>query len=371
VKKTVLAFCIVIAVLAAAYADIIYFKDGTVREGKITRETDDSVSLLMIQGASEAELTFPTAEIERVERRETITVKYLKLREATPADDPAALKKLSEWCAKNSLPLLAKYQEKKARELFLKEYITQYPDALCNACDGRGEIECAACGAKGHIEIPCGKCDNSGRIECPGCLGTGQMACPRCGGAGQIIQKKTIYVDGKPEVVLKAVTCPRCRGKKYLDCPKCRDGAINCPDCRGRGYTREKCSVCGGRKTLKCEKCDGSGFNKQHADDFEREFRNLGKSVEVAQTPVVEKNDKPDGTEPVPVRDPVVKPGPSRPEAPAYISCPACGGKGKFPCPACRGGWIDIGGTRLQCKVCGGKGELSCRRCNGTGKIKK
>ena len=50
-------------------------------------------------------------------------------------------------------------------------------------------------------------------------------------------------------------------------------------------------------------------------------------------------------------------------------TCSDCGGSGKARCMACRGGWVDMGGTRMVCAVCSGTQRFDCLTCSGTGRV--
>ena len=51
--------------------------------------------------------------------------------------------------------------------------------------------------------------------------------------------------------------------------------------------------------------------------------------------------------------------------------CTACGGTGKYECPACDGrgdqSYRGVRGVSERCDVCFGKGNLTCRGCDGRG----
>ena len=49
--------------------------------------------------------------------------------------------------------------------------------------------------------------------------------------------------------------------------------------------------------------------------------------------------------------------------------CMECLGKGKIPCPVCKGTRKDPRDHSSHCTYCGGCGHVKCNICMGTGKL--
>ncbi len=111
---------------------------------------------------------------------------------------------------------------------------------------------------------------------------------------------------GDSDVKVVAETCEGCGGKGEVDCPDCDTGRVRgpCPRCNGRG--KERCSTCKGLKGTQCTFCKGTGSVRQ--------YRLTGEQ--------------------------------------GYGPCDRCGGRG-----------------RIACGGCNGKGEDTCLGCNGNGKV--
>ena len=76
--RTALLGILLVGLLAApALADVVTLADGSKREGKVLKETDQEVVLQVTQGRLSAEITFKRSEVKSVERGQTAAEKVL------------------------------------------------------------------------------------------------------------------------------------------------------------------------------------------------------------------------------------------------------------------------------------------------------
>ncbi|MDA0838489.1 MAG: hypothetical protein O3B01_07300 [Planctomycetota bacterium] len=94
-----------LAMLAVGFGDVVYFKDGSKREGTITTESGEEVQLSVLFGAISVQVTIPRDRIARIEKMQTEGQKVLseyqsRLRslDDTKADEWYSL---GIWCEQN------------------------------------------------------------------------------------------------------------------------------------------------------------------------------------------------------------------------------------------------------------------------------
>jgi len=95
-----------LALCASARADIVHLTNGRSVEGKVS-ETPDKVTVAMSQGS----VSFPRAQVQRIERSESVLEAFERRRTALPADDAAARAALGVWA-------LGERMDRQAKELF-------------------------------------------------------------------------------------------------------------------------------------------------------------------------------------------------------------------------------------------------------------
>ena len=100
---------------ASAQADKVYLTNGKSLEGKVT-ETEDKVIVALAQGT----MSFPRAQVQRIERRESVLDVFAARRAALPRGDAAARVALAAWAHRERM-------ERQAQEL-LREALEIDPD---------------------------------------------------------------------------------------------------------------------------------------------------------------------------------------------------------------------------------------------------
>ncbi len=297
-KKYLFPFLMVLALTAAVMADVIHMKDGSSREGQVVGRTDDAVTLRVLAGTREAEISIPMCDVDRIEEKPSTVAMYHEKR-AGVKGDAAAQKKLAAWCRDNALAELADMHEKEARSLLKAEFIKKHPESACDKCGASGLLPCEKCERTGFVKAPCPKCKGVGEIECSRCKGRGLVTCKKCKGAGVITKK---VKEGR-KTVTKTVACPECNGQGMVTCPMCEGkGVITCPTCRGKKFVKKKCPDCKGKKDLPCDKCGGTGILPGFREEFEKAFQALG-APEKEKPPVKENpqaNESPEKPGPAP-----------------------------------------------------------------------
>ncbi len=105
-KRTIwllgLLFC-----LPLAHADLVYFRDGSVREGKVVKQTDEKVEVEYVTPAGSMRVVYPAGKITRIELKKTATEllmqEYRKRLAATEPDDAKAWLALGTWCSEHAM----------------------------------------------------------------------------------------------------------------------------------------------------------------------------------------------------------------------------------------------------------------------------
>jgi tetratricopeptide (TPR) repeat protein len=109
-KRFQLIFMIaMIAVAGIAAADVVVMKDGRTLDGKITRETDDAITLKLKYG----EVEIPKSRIAEIQRCLSALEEYEK-KAASVEETPEAHYDLGQWCAGKGLREEAKEHFRKA-----------------------------------------------------------------------------------------------------------------------------------------------------------------------------------------------------------------------------------------------------------------
>jgi hypothetical protein len=88
-----------LAVVAAACADVVELKSGWKAEGEVT-EAEDAVTVRLKGGRT---VSYPRSEVERIVRQETPQQAFEKKFEAVNRNDLKALQNLASWCRVNGL----------------------------------------------------------------------------------------------------------------------------------------------------------------------------------------------------------------------------------------------------------------------------
>ena len=90
-----------------AWADLIYFRDGTVREGKVVNQTDEKVEVVFVTPGGSLRVVYPLDKITRIELKKTpnelVLEEYQQRATALKPDDAEGWVKLGEWCLKQPM----------------------------------------------------------------------------------------------------------------------------------------------------------------------------------------------------------------------------------------------------------------------------
>ena len=105
-KRTVLMLALAFG-LPAAWADVIHFRDGTVREGKVVRQTEQTVEVEFTTPAGSLKVVYPAGKIARIEMKKTahevLTEDYRNRLAALDVQDSAAWAELAQWCSGHNM----------------------------------------------------------------------------------------------------------------------------------------------------------------------------------------------------------------------------------------------------------------------------
>jgi len=286
--RPVAAIAVLVACHLAAFADVVYLKDGGKLEGKVSEQGDT-----VIVRIGSIKTTIEKDRVLRIEKKMPPREEYRRRLDRVPAKDAAALYELGMWCldrklASESRDCFARvlsvdpnHQEARRRlGHVVREGKWVKP---CAKCGGTGKVDCHGCKGTGSMRVACtectkGKhacevCNGQGFLLCQNCGGAGGFACMACGGTGGYWEQEWLWVNGMYIQQPVWHQCPRCAGQGRIDCPacvrgrvdckRCTKGRYKCPSCDGRGYRRVTCAVCKGARKLDCPACRGRG----HTDE--------------------------------------------------------------------------------------------------------
>ena len=93
--------------LPLAHADLVYFSDGSVREGKVVNQTAKKVEVEYVTPAGSMRVVYPAGKITRIELKKTaielLMEEYRKRLAATKPDDAKAWLALGTWCSEHAM----------------------------------------------------------------------------------------------------------------------------------------------------------------------------------------------------------------------------------------------------------------------------
>ena len=105
-KRVIWAVALVLAA-QLAWADLIYFRDGTVREGKVVSQTEEKVEVAFVTPTGTLRVIYPLDKITRIEVKKTpielVQEEYQQRATALKPDDVAGWVKLGEWCSRQPM----------------------------------------------------------------------------------------------------------------------------------------------------------------------------------------------------------------------------------------------------------------------------
>jgi hypothetical protein len=284
--KRILLSAALLALGAAASADKVYRKDGSVLEGTVVEETETHVKLKMKMGV----VPIPKADIDRVEKGESpVGQLEAKLEALTPAA-PADYLSVAEWCVRAD-PV----------DLALVDRLTNIAIGLDPALCGRGNAILGDCYAKKNARGEAAECylrafladwkndeyrrkfldHRSGleevqknqvrRLRDAMTLALenklaealpGLRASKNAPAANLISAYNPKYASFAAFLtdVESRVPCKSCSGTGLVRCVTCSgSGKLDCPGCHGKKKKEIKKN---GKviDTVNCDNCDGKGY---------------------------------------------------------------------------------------------------------------
>lgn len=339
-KRFVIAFLLVL-IAPWAWGDIVLLKDGTRKEGKITKETGDTIWLEISSGGMTATLTILRKDILEIQKKEIDYSEVLppkeyydkRLGEIAPDDAKAhfdlglfakkkALYREAAFCLEKAMTLDEVYRGRAREHLY---EIKVFRERECR------EALDKALGALGANRILTARDDLVSFLE-------EYQDCDLS--KDKVLQKKLIeerYATigsayGKDlETLVKAVkakaelVCKTCQGKKTVSCETCGgSGNASCKLCEGEKSIN--CEECAGKNEIRCPEC--KGYGKTERWEGRKRVREPCKTCKES----------------------------------GLVTCPDCK-KGKVECTLCKGKGVVKGG----CETCASEGHVTCSTCEGTG----
>jgi hypothetical protein len=285
---------VLLAVSAAAPADVVYLKDGTAREGRVISQNDDVVVLEVAATGAKARMTINRNDIDRIEVKatdqEVLEDEYkTRLAKLDRANADAVLA-LAKWCMSKKLF--------KEGELLLTGLAAQGGDnviranlALANMEYDRKRFDVARGYLKAVLDKQPGNLDAKLLMDM---MAEGE----RDAAARLLVDAIQFYNHEKFEQALKkaesfhnAATPEQSKlllgktdfpeGMKFDEfvaearlhapCTFCKQGSRVCPACKGKGELAdaEVCGECGATGSVVCEHCGGTGVKFSDIPDWE------------------------------------------------------------------------------------------------------
>ncbi|NOZ19960.1 MAG: hypothetical protein GXP25_02615 [Planctomycetes bacterium] len=238
---------------AAEKYDVITTKNNERLVGKITDETESTVTLVVQQGKETAKRFIARKSILKLEKDAfgeddsayagtLLANAAVLLRDKQPEKDRQALACVGRILLEHPTSEAATNEEVQKRiisnaspETALTVGQTLRPllsaavrrmESICFDCLGKGKFPCKTCKGTGTCVVPCKWCHGAKRIFCR-----------YCGGSGR---------EGDSAKTEKP--CHKCNGTGFTRCPHCKGKGtevVRCKECKGAGETT--CKTCGGK----------------------------------------------------------------------------------------------------------------------------
>lgn len=265
--------------------DIVYMKDGSTREGKITAQTAEAVTLQMHIGGVNAVVQIPRADVLRIEIKKTPTEllrdELAERERSLKAGDLGAMEELARWCRKNELYTEAAgiYEQMTA---FGDEGVLRGRLGVLEMEFERGRLNLARQTAEElKQKSPTDpkvldwvkKLDDMTRQAAVDAVAHAvkQEAADSPAEALKTLQQvlartsaedveKTLQANPLPDKMSLYEYMAKVRLER--SCPLGTDGMVTCRTCKGTGDAADKslCPTCRGLGKVLCAKCDGTGI---------------------------------------------------------------------------------------------------------------
>lgn len=292
-SRLAMSVFVLLAAAAVAGADVVYLKDGTVREGRIVSQNDEVLVLEVAAGGAKARMTIPSADIDRIEAKATgqevlddeYKTRLAKL-DRTSAD---AVLELAKWCISKKL-----FQEAEGLLTGLAaqggEKLIRANLALANMEYDRKRFDVARGYLKTVLDREPGNLDakllmnmmTEAERDAVGKLLVDAIQLYGREKFEQALKKAESFHNlASPEqskLVLGKTDFPE--GMKFdefiaesrlrIPCTFCKQGMKVCPVCKGKGELgdAEVCGECGATGSVVCDRCGGTGVKFSDIPDW-------------------------------------------------------------------------------------------------------
>ena len=284
-RKALIACVLVLALAAAAYADIVYLTNGQKIEGEVT-DLGDKIRVRKTSGIT---VVYPKSRVLKIVRRASAAKEYRNRKESVEVDDAEGLFELARWCAKGGLATEAEaafrdalaiaspvYRKAKLEFAALLDKQGRVKEALAlytqlgkdaagqaRAAHAKLDRQCTAVFieaeerlAKRRFRDAVGSLERAFTLT-PASGGTGESTITEAQVLAKLSQARKRLADTFASSRLTIKPCLTCKAS----------GAVTCGTCKGRGQVQREVITMtprgGVRRSMRWERCDGCRGGKQ------------------------------------------------------------------------------------------------------------
>ncbi len=280
--------------LTAASADVVTLRDGSTREGKILRETDEAIVVEVASGSAKATVTVSRADIDHIEKKlteqEKLEAEFAGKVKGLDKTDGDQVMALGKWCISKKLydeaALLYREFGAKGDAQFARAQV-----ALANMEYERGRFVQAKACLKALLDknpkdldakLLADRISEDEKAQALRLL-TDAIDLSSKGKTAASLEKLEAFHNHVSEefqkTALEKVLFPG--EMKFAEfvadvqlrvaCPNCKEGARVCPACKGKADPDGAiCKSCGGVLSVVCDRCGGTGVAKpEGVEDWE------------------------------------------------------------------------------------------------------